>query len=88
MERNLTDADVEAIAKKISDHSVGHTCRFDRVKAEDLEEAIAFYKNFNQIVTEGKSTARKTLVAIVVSSAIGVTIIGALAKIKEAIIPK
>lgn len=85
MERNFTDDDIRALVEAIR-NDVGHTCRFDRVKAEDLEEAITFYKNFNKVINEGKSTARKTLVAIVVTFAAGVTVVGFVSKIKDAII--
>lgn len=85
--RNLTDEDIEALVTALEKKS-GHSCRFDNVSADDLGEAVTFYKNFNDIVSEGKSTARKTLVVITVTSAVGIAIAGVIVKLKGVILPK
>lgn len=85
--RNLTDDDIDALVAALRKQA-GHTCRFDNIRGEDLGAAIDFYKNFNKIVSEGKSTARKTLVVITVTSAVGMAVAGAIVKFKDAIFSK
>ena len=85
--RNLTDEDIEALVTALEKKS-GHSCRFDNVSADDLGEAVTFYKNFNNIVSEGKTTARKTLVVITVTGAVGIAVAGAVVKLKQALLFK
>jgi F420-0:gamma-glutamyl ligase len=83
--RNFTDEDIVALVRTVISNTE-HSCRFDRINPDDLDEAVKFYKNFNKIVTEGTTTARKTLVVITITSAVGIAVAGFFDKIKEAVI--
>lgn len=60
MARRLSDEDVEAVVTAL-EKKQGHTCRFDQVRAVDLEEAVRFYKNVNDIIEDSKITFRKAI---------------------------
>lgn len=81
--RNLTDGDVQAIVKEINNHS----CRFSSIEPDDIREAVVFYKNVNRVLCETKSTARKTIVVMIITGAIGIFVAGAIVKLKQTIIP-
>lgn len=86
--RNLTNEDITALVEALNKSQVGHTCRFASISSEDLLEMVKSHKNFNNIVSEGKSTVRTTLVAISVTCAVGVAVTGIVVKCKEAILGK
>lgn len=86
--RNLTNEDITALVEALNKSQEGHTCRFASISPEDLLEMVKSHKNFNDIVSEGKTTARKTLVVITVTGAVGIALTGAAVKLKQAIFPQ
>ena len=69
----LTEADAELIKTIVE--SVLHVkasncteqeCRFESVNPEDLEEAVKFYRKFNEALDDSKSVVRRTVIALVV----------------------
>jgi hypothetical protein len=86
--RNLTNEDIIALVEALNKSQEGHACRFASISPEDLREMVKSHKNFNNIVSEGKSTIRKTLVVISVTCAVGVAVAGIVVKCKEAILGK
>jgi len=80
-ERKLTDADIEALVKRLGE--AGHIpCRFQHVDPTVMEEAVRFYKNYNRVFTEAKGTFLKTLVVLLVSGGAGLLVFAIWAKIK------
>lgn len=82
--RNLTDEDVEFIVRKIN-ASRHLDCRFDTIDAEDLEEAIKFYKNFNRFMSESGNTIWKAFLVLGLTGTLGLIMLGIYAKIKQGI---
>lgn len=81
-ERNLTEADIEALVKKINE--VKHLdCRFDKVASTDLEEAVEFYKNFNKLMAESGNTIWKTVLVLGVGGLCSLILLGIYSKIKQ-----
>lgn len=77
----LTKGDIEAIvlALREADHTQG--CRFLDITHEDLEAAVRFYKNFNAIIEDSKSTVRKTVLTAAVLFILGLIGAGTFFKI-------
>ena len=81
-ERNLTEADIDALVKKINE--VKHLdCRFDKIDSADLEEAVEFYKNFNKLMAESGSTIWKTLLVLGVGGVASLLLLGVYSKIRQ-----
>lgn len=81
-ERNLTEADIDALVKKINE--VKHLdCRFDKIDSADLEEAVEFYKNFNKLMAESGSTIWKTLLVLGVGGVVSLLLLGVYSKIRQ-----
>jgi hypothetical protein len=81
-ERNLTEADIDALVKKINE--VKHLdCRFDRIASTDLEEAVEFYKNFNKLMTESGNTIWKTVLVLGVGGVASLILLGVYSKIRQ-----
>ena len=81
-ERNLTEADIEALVKKINE--VKHLdCRFDKIASTDLEEAVEFYKNFDKLMAESGNTIWKTILVLGVGGVASLFLLGVYSKIKQ-----
>ena len=80
--RNLTNEDIEEIVRQVN-NSRHLDCRFDNISADDLEEAIQFYKNFNKFMSESSSTIWKAILVIGVGGVLGLIVLGIYAKIRE-----
>ena len=81
-ERNLTEADIDALVKKINE--VKHLdCRFDKIASADLEEAVEFYKNFNKLMAESGNTIWKTVLVLGVGGVASLILLGIYSKIKQ-----
>jgi hypothetical protein len=80
--RTLSDADIKLIVEEMNRFRY-HDCRFDTIQLEDLKEAVKFYKNFNEIMSDSKRTILKTLLSISVVGLLTVIIIGAAAKMRD-----
>ena len=80
-ERNLTDADIEAITTALREEQ--HACRFTDITTEDMVEAVKFFKHFNGIMQESGSMIRKTLIVVGVTGLITIVGVGAVTKFKQ-----
>lgn len=81
MERNFTDGDISALVEALRKET--HQCRFEQVSPEAMQEAVKFYQNWNRVMCETSSTARKALVVMVITGAAGLTVVGFFDKIKQ-----
>jgi hypothetical protein len=81
-DRNLTDEDIKAITDALYAED-NHICRFENIKAEDMREAVKFYKNFNSVLQESGSIVRKTIIVIGVSGLVTIIGLGIMSKIKQ-----
>jgi len=80
--RNLTNEDIDAIvAALIRSHT--ESCRFSTIDPEDLSEAIKFYKNFNKMVSEGKSTIMKAVLILIIGGFAGIVWLGFVTKVHK-----
>lgn len=80
-ERNLTEADIDALVKKINE--VKHLdCRFHGISNSDLEEAVEFYKNFNKLMADSGNTIWKTVLVLGVGGLCSLILLGIYSKIK------
>lgn len=79
--RTLTDEDVEAIAEAVIRRQT-HLCRF-QVSEDELEAAVRFHQNVNQLMSETGSTIRKTLIVSGVGGLVALLILGVYAKLKQ-----
>lgn len=80
--RNLTDADIDELVKKIN-ASKHLDCRFNKITDTDLEEAVEFYKNFNKLMAESGNTIWKTLLVLGVGGLASLFLLGVYSKIKQ-----
>lgn len=80
--RTLSDEDIKALAVAIHEQA-GHNCRFSNIKQEDLDEAVKFYKNWNRVMCESKTSVRKTLINIVICGGSGLLVLGFYSAIKD-----
>ena len=79
--RNFTDADIEALAQALARIQKGHICRYD-IDPEKLEASIRFTGHIEQLLSETGSTIRKTIVVTGVTGLITLLIIGLYSKLK------
>lgn len=82
--RQLADEDIKALVDEIERRQV-HTCRFDSIKAADMEESIRFYKNWNKAFEESKSTVLKTLLTLLVTALVAALGVGSWSKLRQII---
>ena len=81
--RNLTDADVEALADAIAKRQE-HACRYD-VDPKALEAAIRFHQHIDKLMAETGSAIRTTLIKAGVSGLIALLLMGIYAMIRQKI---
>lgn len=62
-----------------------HECRFDTVQKEDLEEAVKFYKNINNVLDESGKTIRQTILKGAIIGVFALIFLGSISKIKTAL---
>jgi len=75
--RTLSDADIELLIerfKEVQKHE--DECRFKSITPEQLQEAVKFYQNFNQIAETSKGVILKTVLTVGVSGVIAIFILG------------
>lgn len=66
----ISDEDIERIIQA-AQYRHPDVCRFDTIKREEMEEAVRFARNFNQMMEDSKRTVRNTLLGIVVLIIVG-----------------
>jgi len=84
-ERNITEADVDAIVAKMGE-GTAHHCRFIKLSSEEIEEfreAAKFYKHYNQVMGETGATVRKTIIVMGVGGTASLIAWGAVTKAKQ-----
>jgi len=79
--RNLTEDDIEAIIRAI-DERHGHVCRFNRITEDDVYESVKFFKYLNEIMTNGRNIAAKTVLVLLITFLFGVLGAGIVSKWK------
>ena len=80
--RNLTDDDLKAITDAFYAVET-HPCRFENIQPEDMKEAVKFLKHFNEIMQEGGSVVRKTIIVLGIGGLVALVGMGIMVKIKE-----
>ena len=87
--RTLSDEDISAITTALRGHDLEHlkVCRFNITNPEDLNEALMFYRKFNEALDESKSVVRKTILVIIISTIAGLIGVGFWTKLKVSLIP-
>lgn len=84
----LTKADIEAIVdavyKRHEDAAVSHLCRFDQLDPEMAKEALAFFKSFNEAMSDTKKTVRRWLVIAMLTGTVALLGRGVWMYLKEA----
>ena len=88
----LTEADAElikAIVESVmhvkSSNCTEHECRFEAVNPDDLEEAVKFYRKFNEAMDDSKSVVRRTIITLIVGGVSVLLGVGFWANIKKTV---
>lgn len=66
----ISDEDIERIIQA-AQYRHPDVCRFDTIKREEMEEAIRFARNLNQMMEDSKRTVRNTLLGIMILIIVG-----------------
>jgi len=78
-DRTLTIEDVQAIKEALT---CDKTCLFSAEEQKDLKESAKFYKHFNEVMLEGGSVIRKTIIVIGIGGLVTLIGMGLVVKIK------
>ena len=79
--RKLSDEDINAIVEAFQ-KGQPHHCRFANLDPDDIESSIRFHKHVDQLLAEGGSTVRKTIVSIGVTGVLSLIAFGVYSKIR------
>lgn len=88
----LTEADaelikaiVESVLHSKASNGTTHGCRFEAVNPDDLEEAVKFYRKFNEAMDDSKSVVRRAIIVLIVGGFSALLGVGFWANIKKTV---
>lgn len=81
----LIKAIVESVLHAKSSNCDNHECRFEAVNPEDLEEAVKFYRKFNEAMDDSKSVVRRTVITLIVAGVSVLLGVGFWANVKKSV---
>lgn len=88
----LTEADaelikaiVESVMHDKASNCTEHTCQFEAVNPDDLEEAVKFYRKFNEAMDDSKSVVRRAIIVLIVGGISALLGVGFWANVKKTV---